>query len=132
MAEIPSRLYLAGPMSGITEYNYPKFNRVADWLRKRGYKVFNPAENYDGGAFKRRAFYMRLDIPALLESEGIVLMDGWRDSRGANLEAWIAIDTDLPLFECIESNGDFLLERITPPDLAGLPFGEVPIAEPQM
>ena len=124
MAEVPLRLYLAGPMSGIAAYNYPQFNRVADWLRKRGHEVFNPAENKDGGTFQRRSFYMRLDIPALLKSEGLVLMNGWRQSRGANLEAWIAIDTEMPLFECIESNGEFLLERISPPDLGGLPFGE--------
>ena len=124
MAEIPLRLYLAGPMSGIDEYNYPLFNRVADRLRKRGHEVFNPAENKDGGTVRPRAFYMRLDIPALLKSEGLVLMQGWRRSRGANLEAWIAIDTEMPLFECIECDGEFLLERISPPDLGGLPFRE--------
>ena len=39
------KLYLAGPMRGYPEDNYPHFNEMAAELRKLGYAVFNPAEN---------------------------------------------------------------------------------------
>ena len=40
----PKRIYLAGPMRGIPEFNFPRFNAVAAALRANGHEVFNPAE----------------------------------------------------------------------------------------
>ena len=122
MGDIPKRLYLAGPMSGVPGHNFPLFHRVAGVLRARGFEVFNPAENKDGGVPQTRAYYMRLDIPALLECEGVVLLPGWRQSRGASLEVWLAIDLDLALYEYSIAGDDVLLERIAPPRIARMPF----------
>jgi len=96
----PNRLYLAGPMSGFAEHNFPLFNRVAGLLRDAGHTVFNPAENDDGGVRQSRSFYMQLDIPALLASEAVVLLPGWQRSRGASLEVWLALDLGMPIYRC--------------------------------
>jgi hypothetical protein len=39
------RLYLAGPMTGIEDFNYPAFNAMAERLRAAGYEVKNPADH---------------------------------------------------------------------------------------
>ena len=41
-------LYIAGPMSGWPESNYPLFHAAEEILREAGYEVINPARNGDG------------------------------------------------------------------------------------
>ncbi len=124
MPEIPQRLYLAGPMSGVADCNFPLFHEVARRLRARGYEVFNPAENYDGGQRRTRAYYMQLDVPALLACEAIVLLPSWRKSRGASLEVWLAIDLGVPLYQYTLVDGEPVLEAMPAPELLRLPFDE--------
>ena len=118
---VPHSLYLAGPMSGYSQHNFPLFNRVAAQLRKQGFEVFNPAENFDGDVRRPRAYYMQLDIPALIASQAVVVLPGWRKSRGANLEVWLALDMGIPLYNCTPAEPSPIL---TP--LADLRIGELP------
>jgi len=39
------RIYIAGPMTGLPEFNYPAFNAAAEYLRSLGHHVENPADN---------------------------------------------------------------------------------------
>lgn len=78
-------IYLAGPMTGLPDFNFPEFNRVAKIMRDAGYTVSNPAEiNANVGA--SWADCLRRDIPELLKCEGIYLLTGWHNSKGAKLE----------------------------------------------
>ena len=124
MADVSQRLYLAGPMSGIPQHNYPLFNRVAKMLREQGHEVFNPAENQDDGARRSRAYYMRLDIPALLACDALVALPDWEGSRGANLEMWIAIDLEMPVYECVIRDDHVLLDVLRGLDVGALPFAD--------
>ena len=81
-------LYLAGPMSGIPDCNYPEFNAQAARLRQVGYTVHNPAEIGDKGS--QYADLLKADIAIILECEGIALLEGWWGSKGAMLEVHIA------------------------------------------
>jgi hypothetical protein len=45
MAARAIRVYVAGPMTGIKDFNYPAFNAVAASLREAGYLIENPAEH---------------------------------------------------------------------------------------
>ena len=93
------RVYLAGPMSGIENQNYPEFFRVAELLRARGYEVENPAEK-DGetledaltnmGHVGDQGDYMKLDLVRIARCDGIFLMEGSHTSEGASLERHIA------------------------------------------
>lgn len=133
MFDTDSRIYLAGPMSGYPEHNFPAFNEAARVLRERGHSVFNPAENVEGRTGEPRSFYMRLDIPALLACDAVVLLPGWRNSRGANLEVWMALDLDMPIHEFLRIDGEVLLERVTHLEPFGLPFQrfDAPEGEPR-
>ncbi len=119
---VPQRLYLAGPMSGYSQHNFPLFDRVTAQLREQGFEVFNPAENFDGDVRRPRAFYMQLDIPALIESQAIVVLPGWRESRGANLEVWLALDMGIPLYACTPSDVSPTLTPLADLRITGLPF----------
>lgn len=84
-----TRTYLAGPMSGIPDLNFPAFHKAAASLRASGYEVINPAEiNADPNA--KWADAMRQDIAQLVTCDAIALLPGWDKSRGASLEYTIA------------------------------------------
>lgn len=127
MERTARRLYLAGPMSGHADHNFPLFNRIARLLREQGHYVFNPAENKDGGVRRPRSYYMRLDIPALMDCDGVVVLPGWEQSRGASLEVWIAIDLDLPIYQISVEVGNVMLERLAGLQPRTLPFDPPPV-----
>lgn len=83
------RLYLAGPMTGLPELNYPAFHTMAGELRARGWHVENPAEN-PAPPCGSWAGYMRMGIWQLMTCEAIYLLPGWTSSKGACLEFSIA------------------------------------------
>jgi hypothetical protein len=82
--------YIAGPMTGIPEFNYPQFNAMAEALRAKGIDVRNPAENDGGSADKAWDFYIRLGLQQLLECDEILLLPNWEASKGAQLELHVA------------------------------------------
>ena len=88
-ADRAKRLYLAGPMTGIEDFNFPAFNDMAAELRARGYVVENPAEHgvVDGADW---ADYMAYDLTRLGLCGQVAVLPGWENSKGARLEVHIA------------------------------------------
>ena len=92
------RIYLAGPMRGIENFNFPAFEAATKDLRDRGHEVFSPAERdieVDGfdpetDTPKTMAHYMVYDLPAVCKSDAVVVLPGWEDSQGARLEVHVA------------------------------------------
>ncbi|MFX3547682.1 DUF4406 domain-containing protein [Ralstonia mannitolilytica] len=83
------RIYIAGPMTGLPELNFPAFHTMAAHLRSLGHHVVNPAEiNADPSAGWTEC--MRADIRELVSCTAICLLPGWEKSRGASLEHHIA------------------------------------------
>lgn len=79
------RIYLAGPMSGIPDYNYPAFNAEAARLRALGHHVENPAEN-TAPPCNSWAGYMRIALRQMLTCDAVALLPGFAESRGATIE----------------------------------------------
>lgn len=95
-----SKLYLAGRMSHLPQHNFPRFHQEAARLRSLGFEVINPAEiNADETNW---LLCMRADIHALIECDGIALLENWELSRGARLELEIAQRLGLTINLCSE------------------------------
>ena len=101
-------VYIAGPMRGRPLFNFPAFDRVAKLFRDLGFRVISPAEmdrEIDGtDAAKKAAHgfetYMRRDLRVILEEcHGIVLLEGWEGSLGANVELTLARALGLVVFQ---------------------------------
>lgn len=95
-----SVLYIAGPMSGLPEHNYPAFFDAEEQLLTAGHNVLNPARidelcSLEPGPrvwewYKRRALRM------LTDADGVALLPDWQRSRGASIEWVLARDLSIP------------------------------------
>ena len=95
-----NKVYIAGPMSGYEEFNFPAFNRVEELLRESyGYKhVVNPAKLHPTTGLPWVEFLKR-DLRELITCDAIFLLEGWEKSRGATLEAFVAYTLGLCLYK---------------------------------
>jgi hypothetical protein len=92
------RLYLAGPMSGYPDFNFPAFTQAAAQLRRFGYKVVSPHETacLDGSFAGSKTWddYMRSDISAMMiGADAIATLperSGFSPSRGMRVEIALA------------------------------------------
>jgi hypothetical protein len=82
--------YIAGPMTGFPNHNYPEFAYVAGVLRDRGVDVRSPHEIDNGSMDRTWDWYMREALKMLAECDEILLLVGWQQSRGASLERHVA------------------------------------------
>lgn len=85
-------VYISGPMTGVPEFNRPVFNREAAYLRALGFEVENPAENLPCGSWLAN---MRLAITRLVRCDWVLMLPGWRWSKGAKIEHRLARDLGL-------------------------------------
>ena len=100
--------YIAGPMSGYPEYNFPAFDAAQARLEALGFKVISPAQiDRDEGFDPTKdevtpelmADIVRRDIEAIIKSDIIILLDGWEDSKGAVAEANVGRWLNKPIKE---------------------------------
>lgn len=96
-------VYLAGPMTGIPEFNFPAFDAAKEALTAAGFDVISPADldrenlgfdptgmtGHEDMSGNRHA-YARQDMEALLKVEQVALLDGWQRSTGARNEVRMA------------------------------------------
>ncbi len=122
MSEIPGtfKWYLAGPMKGVLQLNFPLFDEVAYKLRSHGYNIVSPAEldndfvrekaleskgEYTGTHTQGEMLSRDVQIVAN-EVDGIIFLPDWKHSAGARLEAYVGLMTDKTFAEY--KNGSFV------------------------
>lgn len=86
------RVYIAGPMTGLPEYNFPAFNAAAAAWREAGWEVLNPAESFEGRTDLPYEEYVDHDIDLLVTCDAIAVLPGWNgaNARGSVWERAIA------------------------------------------
>lgn len=103
--------YLAGPMTGYPQFNFPLFHSAAAALRTAGYDIISPAEQ-DSPAVQAAAIASKtgaMDSNGKIAGEtwgeilardvrivsdqiqGVIFLPDWAKSRGARLEAFVAL-----------------------------------------
>jgi hypothetical protein len=116
---IPKRIYLAGQMTGIAQFNFPAFDSAAKDLRTQDWDVVSPAELDDPKTRKAALAssdgspgsgsnngetwgdFLARDVKLIADEdiEGIVCLPNWWKSKGARLEVFIARLLFLPILK---------------------------------
>ena len=105
-----NKWYLAGPMTGIPQFNFPAFKKAATTLRIAGFNIISPHET-DSPAVQAAAWassdgkliagviagetwgqILARDVELVADKVGgIVFLPDWTTSRGALLEAFVGL-----------------------------------------
>ena len=101
-------IYIAGPMRGISYFNFPAFDAAHDKLEDEGWNAVSPADldreqgfdaldllpTSDWNDLSTVPFNMKdcfdRDICAVSEADAIYMLKGWQNSTGAQAEFWCA------------------------------------------
>jgi hypothetical protein len=101
------KIYIAGPMRGIPQFNFPAFDAAAKELRSYGWEVTSPADLEREAAFDPSTLpidhdwskvpewfslddAIERDLRAIREADAIYMLKGWEQSMGAKAEKSIA------------------------------------------
>lgn len=103
------KVYIAGPMRGIPDYNFPAFDAASEKWKAAGHTPFSPAAvdracHVDSSAELTEALCRRvimLDITLILHSDAIALLPGWENSSGVAVELALAQFLKLPIYDAI-------------------------------
>lgn len=76
-------IYIAGPMTGLPDYNRAAFNAKEGELSAKGWKVLNPAKI---GDLPEYDMYWPINKAMLDGANAIYMLDGWEGSKGACAE----------------------------------------------
>lgn len=92
------RVYISGPITGTKDYAM-RFAEAEAKLEKMGFSVFNPARvNAELPESLGHEEYMEISMAMLGMCDGIYMLNGWRDSRGACREYGYAIGKGLRIW----------------------------------
>lgn len=107
-------LYLAGPMTNIPKFNFPRFELFAAILRQEGWRVISPHEE-DPGDTAEAAWASETgdvaDLPGtdtpldtairnvegIYQADGVALLPGWYKSAGTRMEVETAHRFGIPV-----------------------------------
>ncbi len=100
------KIYIAGPMRGLPDFNHTTFNDYAESHRAVGWDVVNPVEiGADYGTPEQinadpalLAAVVEAELHALETCDAIYLLNGWQNSEGTRMELATAIVYGLKIY----------------------------------
>lgn len=131
-------VYVAGPMTGIPQFNIPAFDEAAEALRELGLRVTSPAE-LDDASIREVSMaspdgdiatlnthgntwgdFLARDVKLLSDGDftAVVVLPGWEKSRGARLETFVGFLNDMAILRYPELTP-------VPPDMLAVAWGEL-------
>ena len=119
------RVYIAGPMRGIVNYNFPAFDTARDMLVGLGHDVVSPADldraagfvdEQDGAVELTSEFSiekaLRQDLAAICSCDAVAFLPGWETSAGSLAERRVAMDVGCGLWRVDPAAGAFEQEIV--------------------
>lgn len=92
------KVYLSGPMRGRPDLNAIAFIAAFNHARERGWAPVDPHRLHQPKPDDIRSI-MRVDIGALLLCDAILMLEGWRESRGALAEMHLARAVGIEIYD---------------------------------
>lgn len=89
-----AKIYIAGPMTGLPNFNCDAFNLEAERLHALGHIALNPAILPNG---LEQHEYMALCIEMVKMADQLVMLPHWERSAGATAEHALAIKLGKPV-----------------------------------
>lgn len=101
-----NRIYIAGPMRGYADKNFPAFVAAAELFRADGWQVENPveiaAEVHGDNQDLAPTEYLRADLVRICGGcTAIALLPGWEASTGARAEVAVGITLGLDFYDAL-------------------------------
>ena len=99
------RIYIAGPMTGIEDFNFPAFHAAAAAWREAGWAVSNPAEEFNGAQDLPYGTYVQQDLLRLAGCNALAVLPGWDgpNARGSVWERYVAEQVfHLPIYDATD------------------------------
>lgn len=114
------KVYVAGPMTGIPQFNFPMFDDAATFLRGQGFEVVSPAElddeqaraaamaspdgdpvGYYGTVKETWGDLLARDVKLIADDgiQAVFVLPGWNRSKGARLETFVAHLVGLTVYD---------------------------------
>jgi hypothetical protein len=103
------RVYVAGPMRGLADWNFPAFDAAEKRWTDAGHKVTTPASiaRTTGARFGDQADPMverlaiQVDLVYVSYSDAVALLPGWERSKGATVELALAQFLGLLVYDAV-------------------------------
>lgn len=104
-----TKIYIAGPMTGISDYNRPAFNEYAAKLVAQGHTILNPATLPDG---LEDGEYTDICLAMVRACDELHALSGWEASAGATVEVHYARKIGKSLVD-VDSTLEFIRRHVT-------------------
>ena len=89
------KIFIAGPMSGIKDYNRPAFHAAAAKLRAKGHEVVSPSELITDANYTKWSAAMRICVAEMMTCDMVVALPGWSTSKSACIAIDLAYELEM-------------------------------------